>query len=148
MPFGHDETWTELSEGGGTVFLFTVAPDGTRSLAEATWRDGRIAVRSTPLGSNGEFVMSALADVDGDGVRECVLSENNGGFLLFGQTGVSGDVDCGFRLQLEGFSAARRSVPVVWGAQDCTRSSPSRTTNTSISCRSTDPERPSLSDER
>ena len=82
MPFGHDETWTELSEGGGTLFLFTVAPDRTRSLAEVTWRDGRIAVRSTPLGSTGEFVMSALADVDGDGVRECVLSENNGRILV------------------------------------------------------------------
>lgn len=116
MPFGHDETWTELSEGGGTIFLFTVAPDRTRSLAEATWRGGRIAVRSTPLGSTGEYVMSALADVDGDGVRECVLSENNGRILVVrADRGVQASWTIGFRLQLEGFSAARPGpVPVVY----------------------------------
>ena len=117
MPFGHDETWSEVSKDGGTIFLFTVAPDGTRSLAEATWRDGRIAVRSTPLGSTGEFVMSALADVDGDGVRECVLSENNGRILVVrADRGVQATWTAGFRLQLEGFSAARPGpVPVVYG---------------------------------
>jgi outer membrane protein assembly factor BamB len=116
MPFGHDETWTELSEGGVTIFLFTVAPDGTRSLAEATWGGGRIAVHSTPLGSTGEFVMSALADVDGDGVRECVLSENNGRILVVrADRGVQATWTAGFRLQLEGFSAARPGpVPVVY----------------------------------
>jgi outer membrane protein assembly factor BamB len=119
MQFGHDETWTELSEGGGTLFLFTVAPDRTRSLAEVTWRGGRISMRSTPLGSTGEFVMSALADVDGDGARECVLSENNGRILIVrADGGVRATWAVGFRLQLEGFSAARPGpVPVVYRAQ-------------------------------
>ena len=82
MQFGHDETWTELSEGGGSLFIFTVAADRTRSLGEVSWKHGEISTRSTPLGSTGEFVMSALADVDGDGMRECVLSENNGRILI------------------------------------------------------------------
>ncbi len=95
MQFGHDETWTELSEGGGTLFLFTVAPDRTRSLAEVSWKHGEISTRSTPLGSTGEFVMSALADVDGDGVRECVLSENNGRILIVrAGEGNPGVMDC------------------------------------------------------
>lgn len=119
MQFGHDETWTELSEGGGTLFLFTVAPDRTRSLAEVSWRDGSISMCSTPLGSTGEFVMSALADVDGDGVSECVLSENNGRILIVrADKGVQASWAVGFRLQLEGFSAARPGpVPVVYRAE-------------------------------
>ncbi len=118
MQFGHDETWTELSEGGGTIFLFTVAPDRTRSFAEVSWRDGRISIRSTPLGLTGEFVMTALADVDGDGVSECVLSENNGRILIVrADKGIQASWAVGFRLQLEGFSAARPGpVPVVYRA--------------------------------
>ncbi len=116
MQFGHDETWTEPSDGGGTVFLFTIAPDRTRSLAEVSWKHGQISTCSTPLGSTGEFVMSALADVDGDGLRECVLSENNGRILIVrAEGGVRASWTVGFRMQLEGFSAARPGpVPVVY----------------------------------
>jgi len=120
VQFGHDETWTESCDGGNTIFLFTVAPDRTRSLVEVSWRDGLIGVSSTPLGSSGEFVMSALADVDGDGVCECVLSENNGRILIVrADRGVQASWAVGFRLQLEGFSAARPGpVPVVYRAHE------------------------------
>jgi hypothetical protein len=118
MPFGHDETWTELSEGGGnTIFLFTVAPDGTRSLARGHVEGWTIAVQFDAARVDRGFVMSALADVDGDGVRECVLSENNGGILIVRADRESRRRGLPFRLQLEGFSAARPGpVPVVYRA--------------------------------
>jgi hypothetical protein len=119
VQFGHDETWTEPALGGSTIFLFTVASDRSRSLTEVTWKDGRILVRSTDLRSTGEYILSALADVDGDGVNECIVSENNGRILVVrGEKGIQATWTVGFRLQLEGFSAARPgSVPVVYRSQ-------------------------------
>ena len=116
VQFGHDDTWTESSAAGTTLFCFTLAGNGERSLAEVTWRDGTIATRTASLGSNGEFIMSALADVDGDGVAECIVSENNGTIrVLRALRGVCATWSVGFRLQLEGFSAARPGpVPVVY----------------------------------
>lgn len=116
VQFGHDETWTESSPLGTTLFYFTCADDGARSLAEVTWKNGRISTRTTPLGSAGEFVLSALADVDGDGMLECILSENNGRILVArAAKGISAEWAIGFRLQLEGFSAARPGpLPVVY----------------------------------
>jgi outer membrane protein assembly factor BamB len=118
VQFGHDESWTDTSAAGTTLFYFTRAADGVRSLAEATWKSGRIATRTTGLGSAGEFILSALADVDGDGVNECVLSENNGRIIVArAEKGVCAEWTIGFRLQLEGFSAARPGpVPVVYRA--------------------------------
>ena len=116
MQFGHDETWTEGSGDDTTIFLFIAAPDGIRSLAEVSWNNGRPVMRSTVLGSAGEFVMTALADVDGDGARECVLSADNGRILVVrAGRGVCATWTVGFRLQLEGFSAARPGpMPVVY----------------------------------
>lgn len=120
MQFGHDETWTEVTEGGGTFYLFTAAPDGTRSLAGVTWKNGKITLRSTSLGSSGEFVMVALADVDGDGCDECVLSESSGRiFIVRPDAGIRATWAVGFRLQLEGFSAARPGpAPVVYRTKE------------------------------
>jgi len=121
MQFGHDETWTETSAGVTTLFLFTAAAGRSRSLLEVSWRGEQMSVRATPLGtvplgSTGEFIMAALADVDGDGVSECILSENNGRIhVVRGGKGVQSTWRAGIRLQLEGFSAARPGpVPVVY----------------------------------
>jgi outer membrane protein assembly factor BamB len=118
IPFGHDETWMEESEGANTVFLFTVRPDQEKSLVEVSWMNGTVDLRSVRLGSAGDFFMAALADVDGDGVRECVLSENNGRVVVVrAGSGIKATWTAGFRLQLEGFSAARPGpVPVVYRA--------------------------------
>ena len=116
MQFGHDETWTIPSKEGGTVFFFVLGADGTRSLSEITWEKNGISTRTTPLGLAGEFIMAALADVDGDGRPECILSENNGRILVLraGER-VQSAWNIGFRLQLEGFSAARPGpTPVVF----------------------------------
>ncbi len=115
MQFGHDETWSEHTSAGTTLFLFT-AIDRDRSIAEVSWNGGSVMLRSTSLGGGGEFVMSALADVDGDGVAECVLSENNGRILVVRPGGeVRASWFAGYRLQLEGFSAARPGPsPVVY----------------------------------
>ncbi len=119
MQFGHDETWTETSIDGSTFFLFTLARDRTRSLTEVSWSHEQVSTRSTSLQSTGEFVMSALADVDGDGMAECILSENNGRILVVrAQKGVQATWTVGFRLQLEGYSAARPGpIPVVYRSQ-------------------------------
>jgi hypothetical protein len=117
MQFGHDETWTEPSDGGAALFFFT-AGSGGNSIAEAAWIGGRPVIRSTPLGSHGECIMSALADVDGDGRAECVLSEKNGRIVVVrpGEP-VQASWSVGFRLQLEGFSAARPGpTPVIYRA--------------------------------
>lgn len=116
VTFGHDETWADVTERGRTLFLFTLAPDGSRSLAELSWMAGGPVLQSTPLGSAGEFLMTALADVDGDGIKECILSEKNGRILIVrAGRGVIAAWTAGFRLQLEGFSAARPGpVPVVY----------------------------------
>ena len=98
-------------------FCSRSAPDRTRSLARGHLEaQARSPCVSTSLGSTGEFVMTALADVDGDGVCECVLSENNGRILIVRpDTGIRATWAVGFRLQLEGFSAARPGpVPVVY----------------------------------
>ncbi len=116
VQFGHDETWAESSSRGTTLFYFTCADDGVRSLAEVSWEKGRIATCSVALGSGGTFIMAALADVDGDGVQECILSENDGRILVArGAKGISAEWTTGFRLQLEGYSAARPGPgPVVY----------------------------------
>ena len=120
IQFGHDETWTESTAEGTTVFLFTIAEDRTRSLAELSWKGRRFSLQSTPLNSAGSFVLSAMADVDGDGIPECVLSENNGGIIVVrAGKGIQARWAVGFRLQLEGFSAARPGpVPVVYRTRE------------------------------
>lgn len=116
MQFGHDETWTESSPEGTAVFFFTGGADRTRSIAEISWNKGSLSVLKTPLQSGGEFIMSALADVDGDGRAECVLSENDGRILVVRPgEGVKASWTAGIRLQLEGFSAARPGpTPVIY----------------------------------
>ncbi len=116
IQFAHDETWSELSGDGGTLFLFMLAPDREQSLAAVTWKHQAISVRSSPLRSAGEIAMVALTDVNGDGIAECVLSENNGRILIVRPgAGILCQWSAGFRLQLEGFSAARPGpVPVVY----------------------------------
>lgn len=116
VQFGHDETWAEPAAGGATIFYFTRTADGNRSLGEVSWQNGRIDARHVPLGGGGEFIMAALADVDGDGVQECVLSGNSGRILVArAPKGIQAAWSTGFRLQLEGFSAARPGpVPVVY----------------------------------
>jgi outer membrane protein assembly factor BamB len=119
VQFGHDETWIEPSDGGATLFLFTLAPDQTRSLTEVTWEHGEVSTHATQLGSTGEFILSTLADVDGDGESECIVSENNGRIMVVrARKGVQAEWAVGFRLQLEGFSAARPGpIPVVYRAR-------------------------------
>ena len=116
MQFGHDETWTEHTGSGTTLFVFIRGEDRMRSLAEITWRDRCISIAATPLGSEGDFILSCLADVDGDGRAECVVSENNGRILVIrAGRGVLAAWMSGIRQQLEGFSAARPGpVPVVY----------------------------------
>ena len=116
VQFGHDETWTEESEGGRTVFLFIAGDRGERSFAEASFSGGTVSMRALSLGAGGEYVMAALADVDGDGVPEAILSRNNGDVLpVRAWRGIPAGWSVGIRLQLEGFSAARPgSLPVVY----------------------------------
>ncbi len=116
IQFGHDETWIEPAPGGSTVFLFTAAGDGTRSIAELKWNGRETSFRSTSLETTGTVVMSALADVDGDGMAECILSENNGLIrIVRASKGIQAKWFVGFRQQLEGYSAARPGpVPVVY----------------------------------
>jgi outer membrane protein assembly factor BamB len=114
--FAHDETWSERSGTGSTLFLFTRAADRSQSFAAVTWDREKVSVRSSPLQTTGEIVMVALADVNGDGTDESILSENNGRILVLRPgTGILSQWTAGFRLQLEGFSAARPGpVPVVY----------------------------------
>ena len=116
VQFGHDETWTTRARARTTVFLFTAGEDGARSFAELTLSGGDVSMRALPLGRGGEYLMSALADVDGDGEPEAVLSRNNGEILVVrAGRGKVGGWRTGIRLQLEGFSAARPgSLPVVY----------------------------------
>jgi hypothetical protein len=116
MQFGHDETWAEPARGGASLFFFARGADGVQSISAITWDHGRFSIRSTPLKPGGEFIMSALADVDGDGRMECILSENTGKiFVVRPGEPVKASWSVGFRLQLEGFSAARPGpVPVVY----------------------------------
>ena len=116
VQFGHDETWTSVSKGGSTVFLFAAGPGAARSFVEVSWARGSVSTRTAPLGEGGEYVMSALADADGDRESEAVLSRNNGEILLVrAGRGISATWGTGIRLQLEGFSAARPGpVPVVY----------------------------------
>jgi hypothetical protein len=116
VQFGHDETWTSESDGGRTVFLFTAGTGPARSFAEVSWSRGAVSMQTFPLGEGGEYVMSALADVDGDGRPEAVLSRNNGGILIVrAGRGILATWNAGIRLQLEGFSAARPGpLPVVY----------------------------------
>jgi len=117
--FGHDETWTETTDGATTFFLFARDREAMRSLVEVTWGPEGIVTRSLPLNFAGECFLTAMADVDGDGVKECVLSFSDGRILIARATrGMLASWKAGFRLQLEGFSAARPGpVPVVYCAQ-------------------------------
>ena len=115
LQFGHDETWTVESEGGSTVFLFTSAA-GARSFAEVSFSGGSAGMRELPLGAGGEYLMQALADTDGDGAPEAVLSRNDGEiFVARAGRGILRSWKAGIRIQLEGFSAARPGpCPVVY----------------------------------
>jgi hypothetical protein len=116
VQFGHDETWSVESDGGRTVFLLSAGEGGARSFAEVSFGAGAARMREVPLGAGGEYVMPALADVDGDGVPEAILSRNNGEiFPVRAEKGRAAGWSVGIRLQLEGFSAARPgSLPVVY----------------------------------
>jgi len=116
VQFGHDETWTAGSGGVETVFLFTAGPGAARSFAELSLAHGTSSLSTLPLASGGEYLMSALADVDGDGVREAVLSRNNGEILVLrAGRGILATWKAGIRIQLEGYSAARPGpLPVVY----------------------------------
>lgn len=118
--FGHDETWTETREGATTMFLFTRDAEGNRSLVEVTWNQNETVARFLPLNYAGECVFAALADVDGDGTRECVLSCSDGRVLIArAARGVLASWRVGFHLQVEGYSAARPGpVPVVYRPRD------------------------------
>ena len=120
VQFGHDETWTDRSGAGSTVFLFTGSREGARSFAEITSAGGRFSETALPLPAGGEYLMSALADTDGDGEPEAVLSRNNGEILIVrAGRGVIATRNAGIRIQLEGFSAARPgAVPVVYRPGD------------------------------
>ncbi len=120
MQFGHDETWTEPAAGGAALFFFAGDAHRGRSIARVSWNHGNVSVQTTPLDAGGEFILSALADVDADGFSECVLSQNNGRILVVrpGER-VKAAWTSGFRLQLEGFSAARPGpTPVIYRKPD------------------------------
>ncbi len=113
VQFGHDETWADAADHAFTLFLF--AGQGSQSLTEVTWNRDTVTEQTTDLGRSGRFIMSALADVDGDGVRECVLSASDGTILVARGGKIKASWQTGFRLQLEGFSAARPGpTPVVY----------------------------------
>jgi hypothetical protein len=116
VQFGHDETWTTGGEAGESFFLFSAGDGVRRSLAEVSLVRGPASVRSVILPPGVEYIMSALADVDGDGVPEAVLSGNDGGILVVRRgTEISAAWHAGLRIQLEGYSAARPGPsPVVY----------------------------------
>ena len=117
VQFGHDETWMACAADERSVFLFLAGEDGSRRLGEVCCaRGGECSLRATPLPGSGEFIMPALADVDGDGAPEAVLSCNDGRVLIGrAARGIVAAWKAGLRIQLEGYSAARPgAVPVVY----------------------------------
>ena len=114
--FGHDETWSARSAGETSLFLFLEGEDGSRFLGEVSLTGAESPLRMTLLPGPGEFIMPALADVDGDGVPEAVISRNDGRIMVGrASRGIAAEWAVGLRIQLEGYSAARPgSVPVVY----------------------------------
>jgi hypothetical protein len=116
LQFGHDETWTETRNQTTTIFLFARGREKMRSLVEATWTKGGMVLRTLALDFTGECLLTALADVNGDGEAECIISRDDGKILVArASRGVISSWQVGFRLQVEGYSAARPGpVPVVY----------------------------------
>ncbi len=119
VQFGHDETWYDHVNGERAVYLFTRGSDRTQTLLEVRWKGDAVSgTLSSPLGSTGQCVLAARADIDGDGRRECIVSESNGRVMaVIPGEPIKSTWTIGMRLQLEGFSAARPGlVPVVYRA--------------------------------
>ena len=116
VQFGHDETWSLRSSGETGVFLFLEGRDGSRFLGEVRFARAEPVLRMTLLPGPGEFIMPALADVDGDGAAEAVISASDGRvFVARASRGITAGWQAGLRIQLEGYSAARPGpVPVVY----------------------------------
>ncbi len=115
VAFFPDETWSDRRGSAMCVFLFTEDDNGRRSLLELEIREERFHLSSMPLDTVHTTMMVALADVDGDGMNECILSVVDGRMMVVGKKTIMGMFMTGFRLQLEGFSAARpSSIPIIY----------------------------------
>ena len=121
VPFKHDETWTDLREDSASVFLFEPSGKGEDiHLVELKITNEGFSTRSIPLEGSPHPLMVNLADVNGDGVKEPVLSDATGTLRILGRDGtVLSQFTTGYRLQMEGFFAARPSpTPIVFRDMD------------------------------
>lgn len=115
VPFFPDETWTDHRGDALCVFLFTDDEERRPSLLELEIRGREFRLFSISLATLHNTMMVALADVDGDGTNECILTTVDGRMTVVGKGKTMGTFTTGFRLQLEGFSAARpSSTPIIY----------------------------------
>ncbi len=117
--FGHNETWVEQTSEGTRAFLFAQPADGDRGASEFVellCSKGNFSRMSTQLPGAPGAMMAQLADVDGDGRKERILSDAAGGVHVLGADGtMKASFRAGFRLPLEAFSVARPAqIPVVY----------------------------------
>ena len=117
VPFKHDETWTDHRRDSSSLFLFEPSRKGMEiNLVELKIAKGSSSTQSTPLEGSPHPVMVNLADLNGDGVKEPVLSDAAGTLRVLGRNGtILSQFTTGYRLQMEGFFAARPSpTPIVF----------------------------------
>lgn len=124
--FGHSETWIERTSEGSRTFLFAQPSDGDRSsseFVELVCSLGEFTSSSRLLRGAPGALMAQLADLDGDGHNERVLSDAAGGIHLLGVGGEKRtSFRTGFRLPLEAFSVARPAqTPVVYRIDNARR---------------------------
>lgn len=121
--FGHNETWVEQTPSGTRTFFFARPSGGNRynsEFGELLSTGEKFTISTTLMQDVPGAMMAQLADVDGDGESERVLSDAAGGIHILGAGGKrKASFKTGFRLPLEAYSVARPGqVPVVYRAGD------------------------------
>ncbi|HEX9006167.1 MAG TPA: FG-GAP-like repeat-containing protein, partial [Bacteroidota bacterium] len=117
--FGHNETWMDTASADPRAFLFRdprLAGHPGSSFVELAWENSSFCTRSVELPDAPGALMSGLADLDGDGRNERILSDARGAVhILSAEGSVTTSFQTGFRLPLEGYYIARPAqVPVVF----------------------------------
>ncbi len=118
--FGHNETWVDPASGVPRAFLFRdprLSGHAGSSFLELSWEKRSFCTRSSELPDAPAALMAGLADLDGDGKNERILSDAGGGMhILSAEGAVTVSFRTGFRLPLEGYYIGRPAqTPVIYG---------------------------------